>query len=270
MNKVCIDSWEQFDGELSKLNAYREEMEKNSSGYVSDFLFRGQSNSEWKIETTLERLLGKRVPLLRYYEYISSAKKEIESITSKEWDLPSFDQYMGYLSKGNAGTMGEFPGYEYMVYLRHHGFPSPLLDWTISPYIAAYFAFRNAKKTNKAVSIYAYLEHVGGGKARWGNEAFIRSLGSNIRTHPRHYLQKSQYTICTTKEDDRPVYCSHEEAFTKEKRSQDLVWKLILPTTERTDFLTRLDLHNTNSYSLFGTEESLIETIAFRKMLIKK
>jgi len=28
-----------------------------------------------------------------------------------------------------------------MTRLRHHGFPSPLLDWPQSPYIAAFFAF---------------------------------------------------------------------------------------------------------------------------------
>lgn len=35
--------------------------------------------------------------------------------------------------------------YGFMTRLRHHGFPSPLLDWPQSPYIAAFFAFNKKK-----------------------------------------------------------------------------------------------------------------------------
>jgi FRG domain len=33
------------------------------------------------------------------------------------------------------------PAYDLLIYTRHHGFPSPLLDWTRSAYIAAFFTF---------------------------------------------------------------------------------------------------------------------------------
>jgi hypothetical protein len=40
-------------------------------------------------------------------------------------------------------------GYKYFVCLRHYGFPSPLLDWSRSPYFAALFAFSGATQNSR-------------------------------------------------------------------------------------------------------------------------
>jgi hypothetical protein len=47
---------------------------------------------------------------------------------------------------------------------------------------------------------------------------------------------------------------------------QDLLWKFNIPTSERLKVLKFLDAHNLNAFSLFGSEESLMETMALREL----
>jgi hypothetical protein len=154
-----------------------------------------------------------------------------------------------------------------MAYLRHHGFPSPLLDWTRSPHVAAYFAFRNGTEdVYKKVSIYVLGEapfRLGG-----NNMPVIYRLGPYVGTHRRHFLQQSEYTMCLNFEDEWR-FEQYQGVFEGYRR-QGILWKFNIPATERLKVLKLLEEYNLNAFSLFDSEESLMETMALREMHLRR
>ena len=259
--------WEDFEKEIENLFSglkRREEDPELSS--PSRPYFRGQSNSNWGLKTTLDHI-EENFSCDAYYQIIKIAARYIESFTGVKWNIEEKEK------KKEKVSFWETPdGYEFMVYLRHHGFPSPLLDWTLSPYLAAFFAFSNLTKEEKGnVAIFAYVDDIGHGVSGSSDKPYITTLGPTITTHKRHHLQQSVYTICQNKLDrNKIVYWNHEEAIKESNSDQDLLIKYILPISEKAKVLKELDRMNINAYSLFNSEESLMHTLAIRRFFIKK
>lgn len=233
MNTKEVPSWEGFEEELRELAAERGLMRKAWAPlHVSGLLFRGQSSSTWRLETTLERSAPPHfLKVQDYYRAISIAKYQIESLTDRTWNILDPHEYSRWLDKQDAFGLGQLPGDDYMIHLRHHGFPSPLLDWSQSPYVAAFFAFRNASDAASHVSIYAYLEYAGHAKGGSTASPRICGRGPSVRSHRRHVLQQCEYTICTVQIEGQWHYTCHENAFAQPQGAQDLLWKFNIPSS---------------------------------------
>jgi hypothetical protein len=268
MQDINLNSWEEFEEHLQNLKD-----ESIHGRYSSEFLYRGQRDHTRKLLTTLERDGQEKLSLKEYHHLIFVVKPQIESFTGVNWNMLSYpDGFEKWLKKNDTlipnafGTSIEFQDtYSYMVYLRHYGFPSPLLDWTSSPYVAAYFAFRGKLQADEKVSIYVFLESVGRYKMGSYAEPYIYKFGPYVRTDRRHFLQQSQYTICIVR-DEEWRYVPHESAFARDDPSQDVLWKFNIPSSEKLKVLKLLDGYNLNALSLFGSEESLMETMALREI----
>ena len=251
-----LASWEQLQAEIATLI---ESLGERSD----DLLFRGQTDSCWTLETTAERDLKSPISLSRYYRFAYTAKTRLETFIDASWDIPTPPEYDKWLDEKDTLTFHPFPGYDYLAYLRHHGFPSPFLDWTASPYVATFFAFTGRTSANGSVSVYCYLEQASAGKLRSSDQPAIYTYGPYAKVHKRHVLQQSQYSICVEfDQDHNPIYSKHESVFKKSDEQQDRLWKFNIPANERTTALKSLNTMNINSFSLFGTEDSLVETIS--------
>lgn len=106
--------WNDYKGHVTTLEGRR-------------YLFRGQ-REPWRLRTSfhrtgradLSRFLSEDIPIL--HRHLSARTKHIFNL-----EIP--DENGAFFNL-----------------VQHHGYPTPLLDWTYSPYVAAFFAYREVPR----------------------------------------------------------------------------------------------------------------------------
>jgi FRG domain len=237
LQPLPVTSWQGFKEYVTGLELYRH-------------MFRGQTNT-WRLRTPFHRT--GRGDMRRFLMVdIPTLHKHLSARTRHVFDLTNPIQNAAFLHL-----------------VQHHGYPTPLLDWTYSPFVAAYFAYQRVRSSEAAsasedqkVRIFVFdkvqwcvdLPQISNLSTRWEHFSIVEPVAiANERLIPQQAL--SSFTTV----DDIETYIRTKE--TAEKRYLQVI---DLALRERDHVIRELRMMGITAGSLFPGLDGACEELKDR------
>jgi len=241
IKKIDINETSKIEGlsmKWSKFKSYVSGLSKKN------YLFRGQEKP-WPMRTSFHRKGRYRINYFIDHD-IKQLHRYLSSKTKHFFDLKIPEQNGAFYNL-----------------VQHHGYPTPLLDWTYSPYVSAFFAFKNLPKNhdgNEVVRIfildndlwqknYPQIKNIDPPFPHLSVMEFIAL--DNDRLIPQ------QGATTVTNIDDVESYILEQERVSKEK----YLYAIDMPVTERETVIQELSYMGITAGSMFPGIDGVCEEL---------
>ena len=205
------------------------------------FIWRGQRRADWSLSTSLDRLFEKTV--------VAAGDRDREA----DNQLDAFK----YAARGRRGlNPPKLDANEWWALGQHYGLATPLLDWTRSPFAAAYFAFvDDASDRTEHRVVYGLDQQAVGAKndeilnaesLEKGRPSVIEFIDPLVDENLRLVSQAGLFTRAPI---GVPIETWVATAF--ESSSVPVLLRIELPDADRLVCLSSLEHMNINHASLF-------------------
>jgi len=207
-------------------------------------IYRGQRQTTWGLVSSVHRTaLVRSISELKGYAdfMLPQVHDAVEAWVGRSWDLKT------------AFGLAEF-----LAYLQHNGFPTPLLDWTESPYIAAYFAFEGVnhfKPQDEDVAVFAFNQRAW--TSAFGQIYDIADFTPHVSVlRPRMVgnhklaLQQGCFTVTNVQDIERHILLNESDG-------NQFLTKYELDVCERPKVIRELSLMGVSAVQLMPSVEAV-------------
>jgi hypothetical protein len=228
---------------VESLRSWGEFLEKINETQYKGWAFRGQSNSEWRLISTLGRYLNDFVAK----EYWLEQEERIKRIFQRKATL-----FLNHIPEPSDT-------FQWLALMQHHGAPTRLLDFTWSPYVAAFFAL---ERTTTQAAVWA----INPKKIVYINrKTFLEKLPGNVIGIGEPFVMNSRLvaqsgTFISTKQATRPI----EDIVNAYDYPEDTLVKFELPADlVRPVGMRELFMMNITQATLFPDLDGLARSMAY-------
>lgn len=262
-----FDTWKSFKGNLFERIA---KVQASSPAFPADhrpkYLFRGQACADWPLWTSFDRMIEDRHVPFTNIEKIYHEALEVfyqhgmeANVFARLVRLNATPTYRAVQSDTHLLA-------ELEAFAQHYGFPTRLLDWSESPYVAAFFAACEPEKcASKSLAIWC-LDVVEAKHLTNDHDLVVQDR--EIDAERRQIWQRASFTI------NRTNLTRTDEVFdpAKGKLRGDprlpVLFKCTIPVSESVVMLEDLDFMRINYLSVYPDVEGLVKHSKYKTRII--
>lgn len=206
------------------------------------YIFRGHGNCDFMLVSSFDRKY-KDIPIQRRHRAFESLIANFK-INAVHFGHTEIDQYTPM---------------QVVALAQHYGVPTRLLDWSKSPYVAAFFAFHSfmrSQPNSSCVSIWSLdrsQEHL------WNTEAGVEVINAPLLENIRLLNQHGMFTLAKTAFSSLEDYLEHIQC---DDGHEPALTKINIPASEALTALLDLECMGITPARLFpdmfGAAESAV------------